>query len=139
MKSALNPLMQDYDESVIDTLPIRRRRKDLHSLHLFRLKLFCNWGLKPEDPSGNLILFRQTISAALGDFPSSPQFLFCWTTVESQKVGLHKPSDNLSQANSSLMRKIFSIIYDLNRERRVSQIRAGDGGASTNIATGLHQ
>ena len=37
------------------------------------------------------------------------------------------------------MRKIFSIIYDLNRERRVSHIRGGDGGASANIATGLHQ
>ena len=35
MRAALNPLMQNYDESVIDSLPIRRRRKE-HRIEIFK-------------------------------------------------------------------------------------------------------
>ena len=69
------------------------------------------------------MIFRQIISSALSDFPSSPQLLFCWMKVESQKVGVHQPSDNLSRADSSVIRKIFSILYDLSREAKVRKIR----------------
>ena len=36
MTDSIRPYIQNYDSSIIDPLDVRRRRKDLHSLHLFR-------------------------------------------------------------------------------------------------------
>jgi len=126
MQTALRPDLANYDPSIIDSLSTRRRRKDLHSLQLFGIKLFGAHGIVQNDAAGNLIKFRQLISSALSNFPSCPKFLFCWMKVEAQKLGIHQPSDNLLQVNSSLMRRLFSILYDLTRETRMADIRWGN-------------
>ena len=40
MTDSIRPYIQNYDSSTIDPLDVRRRRKDLHSLHIFRYRSY---------------------------------------------------------------------------------------------------
>ena len=59
--------------------------------------------------------------------------------VESHKVGIHSSSDNLKGADKSLIRRLFSILYDLSRESRVNAIRNPDGGRKVFIKINFGQ
>jgi hypothetical protein len=78
------------------------------------------------------------------DFSSSVELLYIWYHVESMKLGIHRPSDNLNSTGSVLARQIFSILYDLSRETRISNLNASStpDAETSNTAkvmtTGLH-
>ena len=60
------------------------------------------------------------------------------------KLGIHRPSYNLNSTGSVLARQIFSILYDLSRETRISNLNASstqDADTSNTakvMTTGLH-
>lgn len=55
MKTSLGPLVEHYDPTVVDEPRIRRRRKDLHSIHLYRIQLFAKFATREQSLTKNLI------------------------------------------------------------------------------------